>query len=103
MYILKGAPETIVHNGIYYFPIAHAIACASLQQQVGSIAHALHAAGYKGLVVASTNRLGGEHNGFQARATNLVDGKGRKIVRQASMNGGLACRRLTNASRDDVA
>src|SRR5207248_10659592 len=76
MYILKGAPETIMHDGIGYFSIAHPVARASLQQQVGGIAHALHAASYKGLVIASTDRLGGKHNCFQTGATDVVDGKG---------------------------
>src|SRR6266700_40608 len=76
MYILKGAPETIMPDCIDYFSIAHPVARASLQQQVGGIAHALHAARYKGLVIASTDRLGGKHNGFQAGATDVVDGKG---------------------------
>src|SRR5947209_8459502 len=97
MYILKGAPETIMHDGIYYFPIAHTVARASFCQQVGSIAHALHAARYKGLVVACTDRLGCEHDGLQARATNFINGKGWQIVRQARVNSGLACGRLTDA------
>ena len=92
-----------MHDGIYYFPIAHAVACASFRQQVGSIAHALHAACHKGLVVAGTDRLGGQHDRLQTRATHFIDGKGRKIVWQASMNGGLASRRLTDAGGDDVA
>src|SRR2546421_12706306 len=98
MYILKGAPETIMHDGIDYFSIAHPVARTSLQQQVGGVAHALHAACYKGLVVASADRLGGKHNGFQAGSTDLVDGKGGQIMWHGSIECGVGCRRFSDTA-----
>ena len=66
-------PEAVEDHGVEELTVAESIALAGFGEQVGRTAHALHAAGDDQRRVAGADRLVGEHDGFQARAADLVD------------------------------
>src|SRR6059058_4931755 len=100
--ILKSAPQTIMNDRVYNLAIAHAVPRARLRQQVRSIAHALHAAGHKRLLIARAYRLRRQHHSLQAGATHLIHSKRRNIDRKPGVNRGLSRRRLSNTRRDHI-
>ncbi len=100
--ILKSAPQTIMNDRVYNLAIAHAVPRARLRQQVRSIAHALHAAGHKRLLIARAYRLRRQHHSLQAGATDLIHSKRRNIDRKPRVNRGLSRRRLSNTRRDYI-
>ncbi len=101
--VFEGAPQAVMHDGIDHFGVAHAIAGARLRQQVGRIAHALHATRDECLRIACANGLGRQHHRFQTGAADLVDGKSGDFIGQTGMNGGLPRWSLPDTRGDDVA
>jgi hypothetical protein len=83
--------------------MTHAQAGAGLGQHVRGLAHVLHAAGDDHLGIAAADGLGGQVQGFQPRAADLVQGHGRYGMRQAGADGGLARRVLTGACGEHLA
>ncbi len=74
--------------------VAHAQAFAHARQQVGRVAHGLHAAGYCNLYVACADALVGEHYRLQSRSAHLVDGERGDLLRKSAVERGLARRIL---------
>ena len=92
-------PQAVQDHGVKKFSVAESIAFAGLGEQVGRAAHALHAAGHDQRRVAGANRLVGEHDGFQARAADLVDRERPDGIGQAGENRRLAGWVLAQARR----
>ena len=82
---------------------AHAPAFSRVRQQVGTVAHGLHAAGDDDVHVADGDALSGEHHRFQAGATHLVDRQRRDVVGQSAAKRGLPRGVLSQTGADDVA
>ena len=72
-------------------------------QQIGSLAHAFHAAGQDDLGIAGANGLGREHDGLEAGAAHLVDGEGGDGVGQPSLERRLPGRVLADARLQHLA
>ena len=100
--ILKRTPESVVEHRVDRLPIAEFPSLSHASQQIGSTAHALHAAGDDDLGVAGADRLVGQHDGFQPRATHLVHARRGHGRRQSGGQGGLPGRCLPNAGRQNV-
>ena len=88
------------------FAVAHAIAGARLQQQVGSVGHGLKAASDGEVAIAAAQAIGGHHHGLHARAAHLVDSGGRYRIGDAGLQRRLSCRGLAlaggqHATHDD--
>ena len=100
--ILERAPETVVEHRVDRLPIAKFPALAHARQQIGSTAHALHAAGDDHLGIFGADRLIGQHHGLQSRTANFVHAHRRHRRRQFSREGRLPGRGLTDTGRQDV-
>ena len=83
--------------------MAGAVAGAGLGQEIGRIAHALHAAGQHDRGRTCVDDIVRQHGGLHAGAANLVDGGGAGGVRQFGAAGSLSGRRLTLSGRQYVA
>src|SRR5579863_10344653 len=92
-----------MYDGINKFAVAHAVACARLGKQIGSIAHTLHTASHEYLLITCTDGLRSEHDGFEARAADFVNSECGDIIWETGSDGGLARWCLTDTRRDDVA
>ena len=100
---LVGVFEAIHHHVVDDPVMAGAVAAARLRQQIGRIAHALHAAGQHDLGRAGVDDVMGQHGGLHAGAADLVDGGGAGGVGQFGAARGLPRRRLALAGRQHVA
>ena len=90
-------PETVEDHRVEKLAVTEPIPFAGLGQQVGRARHAFHAAGHDQRGVAGANRLVGEHDGFQARAADLVDRDRADGIGQAGEDRCLAGGVLTQA------
>jgi hypothetical protein len=61
-------------------------------QQIGRIAHRLHAASHRNLDVAGGDALCRQHDGLEPGAADLVDGQRGDVIRQPAVQRGLAWR-----------
>ena len=100
---LVGVLQPVHHHVIDNAVMAGAVAGAGLGQQIGRIAHALHAAGQHDRGRACIDDVMGQHGRLHAGATDLVDGGGAGGVGQFGAAGGLASRCLTLSGRQYVA
>ena len=101
--VLEAAPQAVIDHRVHDLPGAHTQALARVVQQVGAVAHGLHAAGNGHLDVAGGDALCGQHDGLEARPADLVDGEGAHRVEEAASKCGLPGRRLPESCRDHVA
>ena len=85
------------------FAVAHPQPFADARQDVGRVAHRLHAAGDGDVDVAGGDALGGEHDGFQPGAADLVDRERGDGLRQSAAERRLPGGGLAEAGGDDVA
>ena len=83
--VVEDIPKAIVNHRVDDLRVAHAKAVAALRQQVGCVAHGLHATGDDDLRVTGLDRLDGETDGLEARAADLVDGERADFRRQATV------------------
>ena len=83
--------------------VTHAIAGAGAVEQIGRIAHALHAAGDDDVGRARAQEVGRDHRRLHARAAHLVDRGAAGAERKARAERGLARRRLSLPSGQDAA
>jgi hypothetical protein len=83
--------------------VTHPQAVAHALQQVGAVAHRLHAPCDRNLDVTRRNALSGKHHRLQARPADFVDGQRANVLGEPAPKRSLACRRLTEACRHDVA
>ena len=79
--------------------MAHAIARPRPVEQIGRIAHALHAAGEGDVGRAREDEVMGEHRRLHARAAHLVDGRRAHAKRQTGPEACLPRGRLALAVR----
>jgi hypothetical protein len=108
MLVAVNIPEAVEDHRVEKLAVSESIAFAGFGQQIGRTAHALHAAGHDERRVAGANRLVGEHDGFQARATDLVDGQRSDGIRQTGeyrrLAGGILSQpRGNHIAHDDFA
>ena len=83
--------------------VAHPEAEARVRQQVGRLAHRLHAAGDGDLAVAGADPLVGEAERAHARGADLVDRFRGDLLRDAALDLGLARGNLALAGLQDLA
>ncbi len=103
MVVVEGVPQAVHDHAVLQLGVAHAQAGTGLGQHVGRQAHVLHAAGDDHFGIAAANGLGGQVQGFQARAADLVQGHGRYGMRQAGADRRLARRVLPAAGGEHLA
>ena len=96
---LIGVFEAVHHHVIDDPVMTGTIAAAGLRQQIGRIAHALHAPGHHDLGGTGVDNVMSQHGCFHAGAADLVDGRRTRRVRQSGASGGLARRRLALSGR----
>ncbi len=72
MKILVSVPEPVIDHRVDQFPIADAVACSRLRQQIGAVGHGLHAARNDNFRFAKLHRLRGERDRFQSGAADFV-------------------------------
>src|SRR5271166_5829842 len=102
MDILEGAPEAVMDHSINHRSVAHTIAGARPGEEIGCVAHALHAARDVEITVFSLNGLSRQHHRFQARAADLVDGDRGDVIRYTTAKGRLSCWRLARSGGDHM-
>jgi hypothetical protein len=83
--------------------VTHAVAAAALEQQVGRVGHALHAAGDHHLVGARQQHVVGEHRGLHAGAAHLGERHRPRALGQATLEGSLPGGSLPLAGHQAVA
>ena len=97
--VFQAVQEHVVVGG----PVAAAQAAARAQQQVGGIAHTLHAPGDHYLVGAGNNAVVAEDGRLHTAAAGLVDGHGSGSLGNPRANRGLAGGALLEACRQYAA
>jgi hypothetical protein len=100
--LFERAPQTVVDHRVDQLAISHAQSLADAWQQVGRIAHRLHAAGDRDVDIAGANRLCRQHHRFEARPAHLVDCERGHMVRETTAQRCLPRRRLAQPGRHDV-
>ena len=83
--------------------MAHAVAGARAVEQIGRVAHALHAAGDDDIRRARAQKVVGDHGRLHARAAHLVDRRRARREGQPRADRRLTRRRLTLARRQHAA
>ncbi len=95
--------QAVQEHVIRHLAVAHAVAAPRLIENVGRVAHGLHAAADHDVVAAGFEHVVAEHGGAHARAAQFVDGGGAGTVRQAGQTHGLAGRALLEAGGQHAA
>ena len=101
--IFKCTPQGIMHHTIDDLAVAHAVSSASFGQEIGSIAHTLHATGNDNLGVTQLDGLGRQCHRLETAATHFVNRHRRNINRQPGIDRCLASRILPKASLQHIA
>ena len=99
----EGVGEPVVGHRVERLDVAHPEAEAGVRQQVGSLAHRLHAAGDGDVRVAGADRLVGEAERAHARGADLVDRLRGDLLRDPALDLGLARGDLPLAGLQDLA
>ncbi len=99
----EGVGEPVVGHRVERLHVAHPEAEARVRQQVGRLAHRLHAAGDGDVEVAGADRLVGEAERAHARGADLVDRLRGDLLRDAALDLGLARGDLALAGLQDLA
>ena len=104
--LVEGIFQAVYEHVVEHPAVTHAIAGACLLEQVGRVAHALHAAGHHDVVTARAKQIVGQHGGFHARAAHLVDGRASGLRAEPGAEGRLPGGCLTlpggqHAAHDD--
>ena len=102
MLIGEGIIEPVAQHAVVDFGIAHAMAPASGEIQVGREVHILHSAGDGTVEMPEHHLLGGAGHGLGAGAADPVDRHRRHRHRQAGMDRGLARRVHLGAGLDHL-
>ena len=101
--LVVGVLEAVQEHVIDSAAVAHAVAGAGAIEQIGRIAHALHAAGDDDISGAGAQEVMGDHRGLHARAAHLVDRGRASRERQSGADSRLARRGLALARRQYAA
>ena len=99
----EGVGEAVVGHRVDRADVAHAEAEAGARQQVGRLAHRLHAAGDGDLGVAGADRHVGDAERAHARGADLVDRLRGDLLGDAALDLGLARGDLPLAGLQDLA
>ena len=95
--------QAVEEHVVQHLLVTHAIAGTRLGQQVGRVAHGLHAAGDHDVVGAGADEVVGQHGGFHGRAAHLVYRGTADAERQSAAEAGLPCRCLSLAGGQHAA
>lgn len=87
---LVGVFQAVEHHVVNNAVMPDAVAAARLGQQVGGVAHALHAAGHQNIGAAGQQHVVRQHGCAHARAAHLAQRDCSCAVRQAALEGRLA-------------
>src|SRR5271157_716625 len=98
--VAVGVGQSVVHHGVHHLAVAHAVALAGLEQQIGRPAHALHAARDGHARVTHADHLVDQHHGSHPRGASLVDRHRVRTIREPAEDRRLARRVHTLASGD---
>src|SRR5574338_16021 len=79
--------QTVEEHVVDHLAVAQAVAAASLGQEVGSVAHRLHAAGHHHLVAAGRQQIVGQHGRLHPGTAHRADGGAAGGQRQAGVEG----------------
>jgi hypothetical protein len=101
--VVEGVPEPVVDHRVDQLGVAHAGPEPGLGDQVGGVAHRLHAPGDDQPGLAELDVLGGGGDGVQPREADLVHGQGGHGHRDPGPGGGLPGRDLALPGLQDVA
>src|SRR5262245_9962273 len=99
----EGVGEAVVDHRVDRLDVPHPEAGAGARQQVGRLAHRLHAAGDRDLRVAGADRQVGDAERAHPRGADLVDRLGGHLLRDAALDLGLARGDLPLAGLQDLA
>ena len=99
MLLLEGVGETILEDAVEEGLVAVLGTVAEGGKVVGGVGHGLGAAGDDDGGGAEHDVLGAEDDGLERRSADLVHGGGNDGLGEASAEGGLASRALSEASR----
>ncbi len=101
--LVVGVLEPVEEHVVERAAVAHAIAGPRAIEQIGRVAHALHAAGHRHVGRARAQEVVGDHRRLHARAAHLVDRRRASRERQPRAERRLARRRLALARRQHAA
>ena len=102
MVAVEGVPEPVLDHGIDELEIAHLLAAAQVLG-VRAERHRFLAAGHDHLGVAVGDLLHADRDGAQARAADLVETPGGRLLGDARGDGGLTGRVLPSGSGEHLA
>jgi hypothetical protein len=101
--VVEGVPEPVVDHGVDQLGVAHAGPEPGLGDQVGGLAHRLHAPRDQQPGLAELDVLGGGGDGVEPGQADLVDGEGGHGHGDAAPDGGLPGRDLALPGLEHVA
>ncbi len=101
--VVERIPQAVADHAVDQLAMAHALAGTGRGHHVGGEAHVLLATGDDHFGVTTTDRLGRQVQGLEARAADLVQGQRRYAVGQAGVDRRLACRVLPGACGQHLA
>jgi len=87
--IVDDVPQPIVDHVVLQGARTHAVAEARFLEVVGRGAHVLHSAGHHHVGIADLHGLGGQHDGLEGRAADLVHGDGLHLPGHLRQDGRL--------------
>ena len=91
--------QSVEEHVVDHLAVAQALAAARFREQVGGVAHGLHAADDDGLGAAGQQQVVTEHDGFHAGAADLADGGAAGGQGQARTERGLSGGCLAESGR----
>ena len=92
-----------MHHRIDHLGVAQAGAEARLRDEIRGLGHRLHAAGHDDLDLAGADELVGQGDRIEAGQAHLIDGDGRHLLRDATLDGRLTGGDLAGACLQDLA
>ena len=101
--LVVDVPQAIDNHGVHHIPVAHALAVAAAHQHVGRGAHVFLAAGNDDFAVPIGHRLGGQHDGLEARSAYRVNSKRRCFFGYTAFHQRLARRVLARTGGKHLA
>ena len=98
-----GVFQAVKHHVVEHLPVAHAVTTTPLEQQIGCIGHALHAARHHHILAAHLQHVVRPHGSLHARAAHFGQSNGPRTLGQAPLEGRLAGWRLALAGHQTIA
>ena len=101
--VVVGVPQAVLDHGIDHLLVTHAGAPALIRKGEGSLRHALRAAGYDDVSVATDDGPGGLHDRLHTGAAHHVDSEGGNTVGDTGLDHDLTGDVLPQASGEHAA